>query len=190
MIFSEGESSKNFYRVLEGATRSFRILMDGRRHIAGFSFGGDFLGLDLQDEHVLSEDAVTDVALISYSRKQIERLAESEPAVHKYIVKTLVKGLAESQSRLVMLGQQTAEERLAWFLVRKAARLAEGHGVVNLPMGRQDIANYLGLTIETVSRVFTRLKRKRLIDVPNFHQVKILNGSMLQSLAEGSRHAA
>jgi len=190
MIFAEGETSQNIYRVLEGVTRSFRIFMDGRRHIAGFSFTGDFLGLGLQDEHGLSEEAVTDVALILYSRKQIELLAESDPAIHKYIVKALVDGLAESQSRLVMLGQQNAEERLAWFLLRKASRLAEGRPLVDLPMGRQDIADYLGLTIETVSRVFTRLKRKRLIDIFNFHQIRILNEPALQSLAEGSRQAA
>ena len=184
-IFAEGDESHHIYRVVQGATRSCRVLMDGRRQIAGFGLPGDFLGLDWQSEHALSAEAVTDVTLVCYPRSQIERLGESNPVVRKRIMDMLVSGLNESQSRLVMLGRQTALERLAWFLVRKAQRLALRDGTVELPMSRQDIADYLGLTIETVSRVLSVLKRKRLIALPNAHQVRIQNMALLQAMARG-----
>jgi len=189
-IFNEGDESHYVYRVVHGTTRSVCVLTDGRRQILDFGHSGDFLGLGSQSQHLLSGEAVTDVTLICYPRGQIERLENVNPAFRKRIVEILANGLAESQSHLVMLGQQTAVERVAWFLVGNGQRQAFGDGMVDLPMNRQDIADYLGLTLETVSRVLSLLKRRRLISLANAHEVKIKDGAVLEAMARGEEYGA
>jgi CRP-like cAMP-binding protein len=189
-IFAEGDESHHVYRVAHGATRTGRVLMDGRRQIAGFGLPGDFLGLDWQPVHSLTAEAVTDLVIVSYPRSQIERLGDSNPALRHEIMQLLVNGLSDTQARLVMLGRQTALERMAWFLVRKAQRLHAVNGLLDLPMSRLDIADYLGLTIETVSRVLSQLKKQHLIVCPNAHQIRLTNRGVLESLARGEMAAA
>jgi CRP-like cAMP-binding protein len=184
-IFSEGDESHHVYRVARGATRSCRILMDGRRQIAGFGLPGDFLGLEWQPLHSQTAEAVSDVTLISYPRSQIERLGDVHPALRHEIMQLLVDGLSDSQARLVMLGRQTAIERLAWFLVRKRDRLAGRDGVLDLPMSRLDIADYLGLTIETVSRTLSKLKAEGLIALPMPTRLEIRDRDRLEDMAAG-----
>jgi CRP/FNR family nitrogen fixation transcriptional regulator len=184
-IFAEGDRSGQVYKVTSGAVRTCRVLMDGRRQIVDFFLPGDFFGLDWQDVHSFSAEAIADAVIVSYPRNQIERLGETIPGVQKRLMAILCKGLALTQDHLVMLGRQTAIEKLAWFLVRKAERLHADDRPLELPMSRLDIADYLGLTIETVSRGLGELKRHRHIAIASGHRIAIRNIEELRSLANG-----
>ena len=183
-VFNEGDPARHVYKVISGAIRTCRVLMDGRRQIADFYLPGDFFGLDWQSEHGFTAEAIADAVVVSYPRAQLELTAETEPGVQKLLMNLLSKGLTATQNHVVMLGRQTAQERLAWFLLRIMQR-SDDNPNLDLPMGRLDIADYLGLTIETVSRSISQFKRKHLISVSGAHQVVLKDVEALESLASG-----
>ncbi|HVO02949.1 MAG TPA: helix-turn-helix domain-containing protein [Candidatus Cybelea sp.] len=184
-VFNEGDPSKHVYKVVSGAIRTCRVLMDGRRQIADFYLPGDFFGLDWESEHTFTAEAVADAVVISYPKSQLEQLGETTPAIRKLLMAMLCKGLSATQNHIVMLGRQTAHERLAWFLLRSMKRNGLERGALDLPMSRLDIADYLGLTIETVSRGISEFKRRRYISIANAHQISVTNAEALESLASG-----
>jgi len=183
-LFQEGDASEHVYKVVSGAVRTCRMLMDGRRQIADFFLPGDFFGLDWQATHCFTAEALTDTVVISYPRRQLEALAERTPPIHRVLMSMLCKGLAATQEHVVMLGRQTAHERLAWFLIRVRER-SGGTNEIDVPMSRQDIADYLGLTIETVSRGISEFKRRRYISAVGAHQFRLTGPVALQALASG-----
>jgi len=185
-IFSDGEDSAYSYRVVEGAVRLSKIMLDGRRQIAEFALPGDMFGFESGDAYELSAEAVTPVTVIRYHRSHIERLGDEFSDVRRELMTHLRRGWTSAQAHLVMLGRQTAKERVAAFLVALANHrgVEEGQSL-ELPMGRQDIADYLGLTIETVCRTLTDLKASRIIAIPDRHRVIVRNLEALESLAEG-----
>jgi CRP-like cAMP-binding protein len=185
-VFGDGDEARYFYKVVEGAVRLSKIMLNGRRQIAEFALPGDIFGFECGDAYGLSAESVTPVVLIRYSRAHIERLGEEFLDVRQELMTLLRRGWTSAQAHLVMLGRQTAKERVAAFFVA----LAEHRGVRNaqaldLPMGRQDIADYLGLTIETVCRTLTDLKAEKVLSIPNRHQIVIRNLDALKSLAQG-----
>lgn len=185
-VFGDGEDARYSYKVVEGAVRLSKIMLDGRRQIAEFALPGDMFGFECGDVYALSAEAVTPVTLVRYSRSNIERLGEECSDVRRELMKLLRRGWTSAQAHLVMLGRQSAKERVAAFLVA----LAQHRGVhdgqsLDLPMGRQDIADYLGLTIETVCRTLTDFKSERIVSIPDRHRVIICNLEALESLAEG-----
>jgi CRP-like cAMP-binding protein len=185
-VFGDGDEARYFYKVVEGAVRLSKIMLNGRRQIAEFALPGDIFGFECGETYGLSAEAVTPVVLIRYSRVRIERLGEEFSDVRQELMMLLRRGWTSTQAHLVMLGRQTAKERVAAFFVA----LAEHRGVRNgqaldLPMGRQDIADYLGLTIETVCRTLTDLKSEKILSIPNRHQIFIRNLDALKSLAQG-----
>jgi CRP/FNR family nitrogen fixation transcriptional regulator len=183
-VFNEGDAARHVYKVISGAIRTCRVLMDGRRQIADFYLPGDFFGLDWQGEHGFTAEAIADAVVISYPRSRLEQIAETKPAVQKLLMSMLGKGLSATQNHVVMLGRQTAQERLAWFLLNIRQRSDDGTDL-DLPMSRLDIADYLGLTIETVSRGISQFKRKQLISVSGSHQVTLRNVDALEAIASG-----
>jgi CRP/FNR family nitrogen fixation transcriptional regulator len=187
-LFQEGEAAQHVYKVVSGAVRTCRMLMDGRRQIADFFLPGDFFGLDWQSTHNFTAEALADTVVISYQRRQIEALAERTPSVHRLLMSMLCKGLAETQEHVVMLGRQTAHERLAWFLLRVRDR-SGGDAEIDVPMSRIDMADYLGLTIETVSRGISEFKRRHYISATSAHQMRLTGLSALQALASGESEA-
>ena len=187
-LFQEGELSGHVYKVVSGAMRTCRLLVDGRRQIADFLLPGDFFGLDWQTTHGFTAEALTDAVVISYPRKQLEALAERTPGIQRLLMSMLCKGLAATQEHVVMLGRQTAYERLAWFLLRVKER-SGGSDQIDVPMSRQDIADYLGLTIETVSRGISEFKRRQYISATSTHQFRLTGLSALQTLASGEAAA-
>jgi CRP/FNR family nitrogen fixation transcriptional regulator len=184
VVFSEGDPARQVYKVISGAIRTCRVLMDGRRQIADFYLPGDFFGLDWQSEHGFTAEAVADAVVISYPRAQLEQIADNQPAVQKLLMSMLCKSLRVTQNHIVMLGRQTAQERLAWFLLSVMERTDDNPNL-DLPMSRLDIADYLGLTIETVSRGISQFKRKHFIAVSGTHQVTLKNLDALEALASG-----
>src|SRR5262249_496672 len=148
-----------------------RHMSDGRRHIAQFLFPGDFLSVMEFGQHGFTAEAVTDVVLMSYPQAHLASLTDERPAVGRRLVALLSKRLCEMESHLTVLGRQSAKERVASFLLYLMERVGfEDDDLVDAPMNRHDIADYLGLTNETVCRVLSELRRARIIDTPNMRQ--------------------
>jgi CRP/FNR family nitrogen fixation transcriptional regulator len=181
-IFVEGDASDYWFRVVAGTVRTCRLLADGRRHIVGFHFAGDFFGIEGLALRSMTAEAVGDVVVIRYSRKAIERLAEANIAFARRLRELAFEGLADAQERMLLLGRKTAPERVASFLLEVAHRERRERRV-DLPMSRYDIADYLRLMIETVSRTLSALKRTGAIALPTVHLVELLDRHSLEAAA-------
>jgi CRP/FNR family transcriptional regulator len=167
-VFAQEELTTCFYNLREGVMRLYKLLPDGRRQIVGFAMPGDFLGMATSARHSFSADAVGPVAVCRFSRTSFARFLAEKPHLLRRINELVVRELSQAQDHMVLLGRRSAEERIASFLIGwrdRLARLGDVTNPVPLPMGRQDIADFLGLTIETVSRTFTKLERDGVIDI-------------------------
>ena len=158
----------SFYNLLDGVMRLYKLLPDGRRQIVGFALPGDFLGMTASPRHSFSADAIGPVTICRFSRAAFARFIEDKPHLLRRINELAVRELSQAQDHMVLLGRRSAEEKVATFLIGWRDRLGRLSGLtktVPLPMSRQDIADYLGLTIETVSRTFTKLERDGVIEI-------------------------
>jgi CRP/FNR family nitrogen fixation transcriptional regulator len=182
-IYAEGDRGGCWFKVVSGIVRISKLLADGRRHIAEFCFAGDSFGFERAVEHGFSAEAVSDATVLRLPRAATERLIEGNPLLARHLREEMLKSLDAAQHRLLLLGRMTAGERVAAFLVEMAERAEAGHRV-DLPMSRSDIADYLGLTVETVCRVLSDLKRRRLIAAPNAHRIELLDREALLAIAE------
>ncbi len=181
-IFGEGEPAGSIYRVLKGVVRTYRVLSDGRRQIAEFFLAGDVFGLEASLDHHTSAEAVSDCELVCIRRSYLaERAANDATTAHKLWSLTL-NHLRRSEDHMLVLGRKSACERLAWFLLDISGRIPAPDRV-DLPMSRQDMADYLGLTIETVSRTMTQLQDDQVIALPSCRQVVLRDRAALQDLA-------
>jgi CRP-like cAMP-binding protein len=191
IIFSQGDPATYAYKVTSGAVRLCRHMSDGRRHIAQFSFPGDFFSVMESEQHCFTAEAVTDVVLVRYLQVHLSALSDERPAVARRFVALLSQRLCEMQKHLTVLGCQSAKGRVASFLLSLAERVVlEKGNLVDAPMNRHDIADYLGLTNETVCRVLSEFRRARVIGTPNLRQFVLLNVCALQSLAGRQQHLA
>ena len=185
----EGDPAHHLSSIIDGAVRLSKLLPDGRRQITGFLMRGDFLGLVFHDVHAVSAEALTPVRLCRYQRPQIERLMRELPELQRRLLVEANHDLVLAQEQMLLLGRKTARERVASFLVRladRACRRGLPADPLGLPMSRADIADFLGLTTETVSRTFTQLKRAGLIALPGQGKVKLLRRDVLAEIAEGN----
>jgi CRP/FNR family transcriptional regulator len=167
-VFAQEELTTSFYNLLEGVMRLYKLLPDGRRQIVGFGLPGDFLGMGTSARHSFSADAIGPVVVCRFARASFAHFIEDKPRLLRRINEFAVRELSQAQDHMVLLGRRSAEEKVASFLIGWRDRLAQLSGprkTVPLPMSRQDIADYLGLTIETVSRTFTKLERDRVIEI-------------------------
>ncbi|HEY0105558.1 MAG TPA: helix-turn-helix domain-containing protein [Rhizomicrobium sp.] len=185
-VFQEGDRAQAICHVVSGAIRLCRHTEDGRRHIAEFALGGDLFGVVGGATQVFTAEAVSDVVLRVYPRVQFDRLSEREPGFRASVLSHLSSNLMSTQMHTFVLGCQSAKERLASFLVGLAARTgALENGRLELSMGRQDIADHLGLTIETICRAVTALKNAGLIAVPTTHRIELRKVDALIGLSGG-----
>jgi len=185
-IFYEGDPADHLFNVTGGGVSMFKLLPDGRRQITGFLFAGDFLGLALHDHYSYSAEAITGATFCRFPRNKLEILLDKYPKFEKRLLQTASNELAAAQDQMLLLGRKTAQERIASFLLnlsQRAMRRGQTGDKVDLPMSRADIGDYLGLTIETVSRTFTRLKKEEVIELPGVHEVAILDRAGLQDIA-------
>nr|WP_210340028.1 helix-turn-helix domain-containing protein [Brucella melitensis] len=187
MLVEEGEPKLRDYSLTSGMLRIYTSLPDGRRQIAGFLFPGDFLGLADDEVYSLSAEAVVPSALCAFSAKEMERLMERFPKLKERLYQMTRLALRTARDNQLVLGRLAPVEKLASFLLVLSAR-AEKRGEkptnpVHLLMNRTDIADYLGLTIETVSRSFTKLKTQGLIQLRDANTVEILSRRSLAVVA-------
>jgi CRP/FNR family transcriptional regulator, nitrogen fixation regulation protein len=179
-IFGENEPADYIYKVISGSVRTYKILSDGRRQIGGFYLPGDIFGLQFAEEHSFSAEAITDAKVLVVKRSALTALAGRDAAVGRDLFALTGSELRRVQDRVLLL-IKSAQERVASFLVEMADRAAAGN-IVELPMSRQDIADYLGLTIETVSRTLTGLESAAAIEVPTSRRIVLRNRSALNRL--------
>jgi CRP/FNR family transcriptional regulator, nitrogen fixation regulation protein len=182
-IFAEGDAGDCWYKVVAGTVRLCKLLADGRRHIAEFYFSGDCFGLENMPERLFSAEAVSDVVVMRYPRRATERLIDASPSLARGLRDMTLRDLANAQIRMMMLGRMSAPERVATFLLDMFER-RDATRTLDLPMSRNDIADYLGLTIETVCRVMSAFKRSGAIDIPSPHRVELRDRAALAAIGE------
>jgi CRP/FNR family transcriptional regulator, nitrogen fixation regulation protein len=156
-IFGEGEPAEYVYQIKAGAVRSYKLLSDGRRQIGAFHLAGDIFGLESSGTHRFTAEAIVDTTVCLIRRRSLECVAERDPVVTKNLLRMTTKNLQHAEDHMLLLGRKTALERVAAFLLEMDKRLTAA-GVMALPMSRLDIADYLGITLETVSRALSRLR--------------------------------
>lgn len=186
-LFGQGEPANAVYNVIAGALRLTRLLPDGRRQVMGFALPGDFLGLGLRERFSVSAEALGPVRTCRFGRPDFAAVVEAKPHLLRSLHARAGYELTLAEDQMLLLGRRTAEEKVAAFLLSLRDRFARtGHlsVTVELPMGRQDMADHLGLTIETVSRMLSRLDRARtILLVPG--GVRLLDMDRLEQLAAG-----
>ncbi|GAU84531.1 transcriptional regulator of Crp/Fnr family [Bosea sp. BIWAKO-01] len=184
-VFVQDHPAHSVYNIIEGMVRLYKLLPDGRRQIIGFALPGDFLGLAMRDAFGFSADAVDSVSACAFSRSAYASLVNAKPHLLRRLHEFATHELTLAQEQMMLLGRRSAEERVICFLLTmrdRWAKLGKPSVTVPLPMSRQDIADFLGLTIETVSRTFTKLaKDKTILIVPD--GVRLLNTGHMEMVA-------
>jgi CRP/FNR family nitrogen fixation transcriptional regulator len=178
-IFGESEPADFVYKIVSGGARSFRILSDGRRQITGFHLPGEIFGIETGDEHRCSAEAIVDSEIALVRRSAVDRRVDADITAARQLWTLAVSDLDRLRDHMLLLGRKNACERVGSFLLDMAVRAPADHGT-ELPMSRLDIADYLGLTIETVSRTLTQLERERAISISNARHI-VFNNRMALS---------
>lgn len=181
-LFHEGDAARYGFKVIAGALRSCRLLADGRRHITEFFLPGDYVGLNGEETHGFTAEAVSAASLVQYPLSAVEKIASAQPQVSKSLLALLRQHLSAAQQQMLLLGRKNAVERIASFLLAMGERSDDSEHVL-LPMTRGDIADHLGLTTETVSRVFTQLKAQHVIQLKSTTEVRVTDVGALEELA-------
>lgn len=188
-LFREGDAADHVYSISNGTVKLYKLMSDGRRQIIGFLFSGDMFGLAIDGGYAYTAETVSPTQVCRFPHRKLETLLGEIPRLERRMFSMAVKDLVAAQEQMLLLGRKTAREKVATFLL-KLSRRAELQGQpgspIALPMSRADIADYLGLTIETVSRTFTQLKRDGIIGLPASGHVVLLDAGGLKDLAEGA----
>lgn len=182
-IVIEGDPIDHYFRIASGSVRLYKSVADGRRQIIDFVGPNDCFGLLGLSTHAFSAEAISDLILIRYSKKRLDDVIERRPGLSNQLFQLACTELDQARRRMLLLGRKNAEERLASFLIDLAKQ--QETTCLHLAMSRQDIADFLGLTIETVSRLFSRFRRLGLIDLPDRHSVILQDDSKLSDIADG-----
>lgn len=187
-VFDEGEPADHVFNVTEGLVKVYKLLPDGRRQVTGFLIAGDFLGLANEEVYAYCAETVTPAKLCRFSRRKLEGMLQRYPQVERQLLSVASHELAAAQEQMLLLGRKTAKEKIASFLLRLSARYGKRGLEANplhLPMSRNDIGDYLGLTTETVSRTFTQLKTAGSIRLLPHSKVELSDLEALEEIAEG-----
>ncbi|MDA1100542.1 MAG: helix-turn-helix domain-containing protein [Proteobacteria bacterium] len=187
-LFMEDDAAIAFFTVLKGALRLSKLLPDGRRQITGFVLPGEFIGLAAGEVYAHNADALMDTSLCRFSLTDLDRIGQENPELNSRLLAMTNSNLSLAQDHMLLLGRMNALEKTANFLCSLRTRVAAADQPIDplvLPMCRADIADYLGLTIETVSRTLTRLKANNIISLPEHNLVRINDIAALTQLAEG-----
>jgi CRP/FNR family transcriptional regulator, nitrogen fixation regulation protein len=180
-IHGEGEPAIYGYRIISGVVRTFRVLPDGRRQVEGFHFSGDVFSMELGTTYELSAEAVADSRILVMKRSLIDSLLQNDPAVARELLMWSYRTLSRAREQMLLLGRKSASEKVASFLLQLEKTSTEDS--VLIPMCRSDIADYLGLTVETVSRVLAQLERTEAIELPSSRKMRVHSRAKLSALA-------
>ena len=181
-IFGQAEPADYIYQVIEGAVRSHKLLSDGRRQIGAFHLPRDIFGLENGDFHRFTAEAIIDTITCVVKRQSLERVARADPAMVRSLLSITTDNLQHVESHMLLLGCKNSQERVAAFLLEMHGRLAKAD-VMALPMSRRDIADYLGLTLETVSRMLSEFHRKGYLKFLGTHrQIVVLKPAGLAEI--------
>jgi CRP/FNR family transcriptional regulator, nitrogen fixation regulation protein len=180
-IYGEDEPSEYVYQVVRGAVRTYKLLSDGRRQIGAFHLPGDVFGLEPGSTHRLTAEAISDTTVRLVKRRSLEAAAESNVQVAHNLWTMTASDLRHAEDHMLLLGRKTALERVATFLLEMDRRLAKA-GMMALPMCRRDIGDYLGLTLETVSRALSELNDKGILTFSGARQIVLRNRQRLADM--------
>ncbi|MEZ5906433.1 MAG: helix-turn-helix domain-containing protein [Geminicoccaceae bacterium] len=181
-LIQEGEPAEDIFTLTEGMLKIYKLMPDGRRQITGFLIPGDLVGLAYGDSYIYSAEAVTDIVACRFRRSNLLALMTDHPELEHRLLSRAGNELAAAQAQMLLLGRKTARERVASFLLGLAERRGTKTGEpMPLPMNRGDIADFLGLTIETVSRTLTLMRKAGLIILPDKHSVTITDLASLRA---------
>lgn len=183
-LFNQGDPATSVFTVTEGTLKSYRIFSDGRRQVMGFHMPGDFVGASVDDNHAHTVEAIGDCRVCAFPIRRFDDFVEDHPPMERELYIAAARKLAEAQKQMVLLGRKTAIERIASFFL-DLSRKAKPATVIGLPMCRSDIADYLGLTKETVSRLISELRAMRVIRLQAIDRVEILDQLRLSQIASG-----
>jgi CRP-like cAMP-binding protein len=186
-LYFEGDDVDWLYQVKQGVVRLTRMLEDGRRQVIAFGYPGDIIGFPANGLHHTDCEGLTDVRLQPFRRAHLES-GEGDPKLHSALLQAALREISAMQDHLMMLGRKSASEKLASFLCVLTDRAGERIGAyrqVILPMSRSDIADFLGLTTETVSRTLTQLRKSNIIAIDNIHTVIVLKPAALKAISMG-----
>ena len=180
-IYAEGETSGYVYKVVSGVVRVSKLLPDGRRQISAFHMPGEMFGFEADELHHASAEAVVPTKVIAFKWEGVLSAERQSASFVRELLNLTVLGLRHTQDHLLLLGRKNALERLAEFLLEMSARMG-GSAVLDLAMPRHDIADYLGLTLETVSRMFAELKEMGAIKLESARRVHLLDKAALRAM--------
>lgn len=187
-LFHEGDAASQVYNVTQGALRLYKLLPDGRRQIMGFMMPGDFLGASIGGDYAFTAEGLQSTRLCRFSRTRFADFGEEHPALDRELYRLAGHELAAAQTQMILLGRKSAVERVASFFLslldRQETFDGRPHIIVDLPMSRAEMADYLGLTKETVSRAIAQLKKRGLIQLAAPTRVEVLDRRALATLAE------
>ena len=180
-IFGEKEPADYVYQVMSGAVRSYKLLSDGRRQIGAFHLAGDIFGLEIGTDHRFTAEAIVDTTVRLMKRRSLELVAESDVMVARNLLSMTTNNLRHAEDHMLLLGRKNAMERVATFLLEMDRRLARA-GMMALPMCRRDIGDYLGLTLETVSRALSQLSDQGVLVFSSARQIVLRNRQRLADM--------
>lgn len=187
-VYAQGGSARYIYRILGGCVRTVKLMEDGRRQVNEFLLPGDWFGFEALAEHDFAAEAVGPVLLRRYPRRPLDTLAARDPGIARWLLELTSQQLRSARDRMVTLGRKTASERIAGFLLEMTRRMPrDSNGGVGLPMSRGDIADHLGLTIETVCRCLAQIRREGTIVLTRAN-LAVRNPAALRALASATRH--
>jgi CRP/FNR family nitrogen fixation transcriptional regulator len=181
-IYAEGETSGYIYKVLSGVVRISKLLPDGRRQISAFHMPGEMFGFEAGEIHHVSAEAVVPTKVVAFKWDGLLDAGSKHVNVVRELLSFAMMGLRHTQDHLLLLGRKNALERLVAFLLEIDARTGSSH-VIDLAMPRHDIADYLGLTLETVSRMFAELKERGTIKLESARRVHLLDLVKLETMS-------
>ncbi|MEO0393445.1 MAG: helix-turn-helix domain-containing protein [Pseudomonadota bacterium] len=187
-FITEADEANAVFNITAGSAKIYKLLGDGRRQIIGFLGTGDFLGLAPGRRYPFSAEAITPMKYCQFKRTRMETVFAEYPTMRRKILEIASNELAEAQEQMLLLGRKTAEEKIASFLLgrlQRAKALGGGGNSIDIPMSRHDIGDFLGLTTETVSRQFSKMKSNGLISLKGTSTVMLHDHDGLQTLASG-----
>ncbi len=188
IIFEEGDVADHVYTVTGGAVKTSKLLPDGRCQITGFLFPGDFLGLAHGENFAFSAEALGKTRICRFQKPRFMSVLDHFPKLEHRLLSDASSELAAAHSQMLLLGRKTASEKVASFLLmlfEKGARVEDSEDLIRVPMSRADMADYLGLTTETVSRTITKFRKEGLIVLENDHTIRLSDAEALDDMAAG-----